>query len=227
MNLREFTARADGRLKKKVRPFIMAVDRYSPYPLFYTFVMTLKERELFDKFIEDAKCYLEFGAGGSTIRVLQRSKAKIHSVESSLEWIKEMSRYVTIKYWRNKRVFFHPVAIGKTGMWGFPASDAAKESFPKYSSAIFDELYPVQPDVVLIDGRFRVACALQTILRLHSNEKTILLVHDFWNREEYHMILDFLTEIESADTLGVFRIKRDIDVNEVSKAYDHYKFIAD
>lgn len=227
MNLRELTAKVDGNVKKKLRPFIMALDRYSPYPLFYTFIMTRQERELFDTYVKNAEHYLEFGSGGSTIRVLQKSNATIYSVESSLDWVKEMSRYVLVNYWNKKRLFFHHVNIGKTEMWGFPASEDTKNLFPRYSSAIFDEIAPKKLDVVLVDGRFRVACVLRTILYLFPDENTTILVHDIWNRKEYHIILDYMTVINRADTLGVFKIKKDIDLNLVRRDYELYKFIPD
>jgi len=52
----------------------------------------------------------------------------------------------------------------------------------------FPDLDDNQFDVILVDGRDRVRCALQSIPKLKKNG--IMLIHDFWNREKYHVLLD-------------------------------------
>jgi hypothetical protein len=64
-------------------------------------------------------------------------------------------------------------------------------------------------DLVLIDGRFRVACALEAVLRCSPD--TTLVIHDFWNRPVYHGLLPYLDELERCATIGVFRIRRGFD----------------
>ncbi|MGC1630950.1 MAG: hypothetical protein WA749_02445, partial [Gelidibacter sp.] len=174
-----------------------------------------------------SKYYLEFGSGGSTLRALQKSKAKIYSVESSLEWIDYLSKHLIIRLAKNKRLFFHLVNIGKTESWGYPVSNDSKNLFPNYSNSIFDLLDSKKIDTVLIDGRFRVACALNVILNLSSNKNTIILIHDFWNREKYEMVLQYLNLVQKVDSLGVFTIKNNLDLSLVKQEYDIYKYIAD
>eukprot|EP00922_Rhytidocystis_sp_ex-Travisia-forbesii_P017217 GHVS01025678.1.p1 GENE.GHVS01025678.1~~GHVS01025678.1.p1 ORF type:complete len:491 (+),score=75.58 GHVS01025678.1:157-1629(+) len=40
-----------------------------------------------------------------------------------------------------------------------------------------------QPDIVFIDGRYRVACALMTLL--YVQPQSVVLIHDFWGRPAY------------------------------------------
>ena len=68
-------------LSGKLIDIVKMVDRCSPRPNFYSFVMSEREMFLFDKTIRNSKVYLEFGAGGSTLRTLQNSQAKIYSVD--------------------------------------------------------------------------------------------------------------------------------------------------
>lgn len=77
----------------KLKKLVRNIDRYSPYPLFYVLRMTANEVSLFDKYIKSSAHYLEFGSGGSTIRTLQKSNAKVYSVESSIEWIIMLENY--------------------------------------------------------------------------------------------------------------------------------------
>lgn len=215
-----------SKVKQKALNLIRKLELYSPYPLFYKFRMTKGEQDVFNKYVKNSKNYLEFGSGGSTLRVLQKSKAKIHSVESSTEWIEYLSKYYFIREATNKRLFFHYVNIGQTGRWGFPVSKESEQLFPNYSKDVFNTLDLNEIDTVLIDGRFRVACALSVILNL-SHDNTTILIHDFWNREIYHTVLKYLTKVDKVDTLGVFKIKNDVDIAMVKQDYDIYKFIAD
>ena len=61
----------------------------------------------------------------------------------------------------------------------------------------------------LVDGRFRVACALEALARCQPH--TVLLFHDFWNRTPYHPVLAFTDWLGSCDSLALLRRKASID----------------
>src|SRR5690606_17541628 len=212
-------------INQKIINLIRKLEVYSPYPLFYKFRMTKDEQKLFNRYIKNSKYYLEFGSGGSTLRVLQKSQAKIYSVESSIDWIAYLSNYFIIRQARKKRLFFHHVDIGQTRGWGYPISNNSKALFPNYSNSIFNLLDPNKLDTVLVDGRVRVACVLNVILNMPPNENTVMLIHDFWNREKYHIVLKYLTKVHEVDTLGVFKIKNHINLVSVKHDYEIYKYI--
>ena len=214
-------------MKKLFRSAIRRLDKLSPYPLFYPFVMSKNEKIIFDRAIKKSRYYLEFGLGGSTLRAIQKSKAKIYSVESSAEWMACMREYIIIRYFENKRLFVTFVDIGHTREWGLPASDDARNLFPSYSSNIFKVINNKAIDLALVDGRFRVACTLKIILECHANNNLEILIHDFWNREEYHVVLKYLDTVDKADTIGLFSIKKNVDLNLVKRTYEAYKFTVD
>ncbi|WP_236975242.1 hypothetical protein [Membranihabitans maritimus] len=200
-------------------------NRISPYPLFYPFWMSGSEKRFFDRYIKNAQHYLEFGIGGSTIRALLKSKARISSVESNPEWLAKMREYRIVKHAeQTKRLEIDFIDIGKTGHIGFPANEGERDKFPDYSSRIFHENDLSGVDCVLIDGRFRVACALQTILHCHRNPNLHMTIHDIWSRSYYHGILKYLIEIERVDRIGVFRIREHIDIEQLKTEYDKYKY---
>ncbi|WP_232473249.1 hypothetical protein [Brachyspira sp. SAP_772] len=60
-------------------------------------------------------------------------------------------------------------------------------------------------DTILVDGRFRVACVLNSIFYCRN---AVIIIHDFFNREYYNVLLNYLDIVEKADTLGVFKIKK-------------------
>jgi hypothetical protein len=91
--------------------------------------------------------------------------------------------------------------------------------WPNYSSADIGT-----PDTILIDGRFRVACGLQCCIK-HPN--ATILMHDFTNRPEYHVLLNYMDIVKSVDTLVCVKVKLDNDKEKLLELYDTYKFIQD
>lgn len=205
--------------------WLVKLDKYSSYPVLFSLVMSAKEKKLFLRTIKDSKYYLEFGMGGSTIKVIQNSKAQVYSVESSSEWISHMRAYRLVRRMeKRKRLQVCYVNIGPTGKWGFPATNSFPDLFPPYSSSVFDITNNEKIDIVFIDGRFRIACTLKTIMECRQNSELKILIHDFWNRSIYHILLRYLEELESADTLGVFKIRKDVDLELVKNDYEQYKY---
>ncbi|HBU20150.1 MAG TPA: hypothetical protein DEF32_17825 [Hydrogenophaga sp.] len=187
--------------------------------------MSNEEMRVFDEEIKDAKYYLEFGLGGSTIRAIQRSKAIIHTVESSTDWVKEMRRYLLVRQHEKRRLRIFSVDIGPVLEWGYPKSDNFKNSFETYSSGIFQSIDCSQIDLILVDGRFRVACTLKSILECQVNSSVKILIHDFWNRPQYHTVLQYLDIVKKVDTIGLFSIKNGIDRESLLRDYEVYKLI--
>ncbi len=66
---------------------------------------------------------------------------------------------------------------------------------------------------------------LSVILNIRTSCNTIILFHDFWNRYKYHVILKYVDVIDRADTLGVFRIREEVDFNLVKQDYEAYKYV--
>lgn len=211
-------------VKSKLKKIARNLDMYSPYPIFYPFLMSSCEKITFDAAIKESSQYVEFGLGGSTLRAIQKSNAEIYVVESSCEWLAQMRKYFIFRYFENKRLHVFLVNIGQTGDLGYPKPHNDKNSFEAYSSAIFESIDRKKIDLALVDGRFRVACTLQIILSCHENKNIKIMIHDFWNREHYHIVLKYLDVVEKADTLGVFVIKDDINIVSVKEDFETYKF---
>lgn len=168
-----------------------------------------------------SKYYLEFGSGGSTFLAVLYSNTKVYSVESDDNWIKYLSSWKVIKdsiY--NKRLKFFYANIGAVKEWGVPINNDLKDVFYKYSSDVFKN-ENVCFDTVFVDGRFRVACVLKSILE--CSEDVSILIHDYSMREEYHIIERYLDKVEDADSLFVFRKKSNIDYDELKLCYEKYK----
>jgi len=213
--------------KQRLKKALRRLDTFSPWPISCSFVMSNDEKVRFDLEIKHSKHYLEFGMGGSTLRAIRKSKAKIYTVESSPEWIADMREYRVVTCFENKRLFINSVDIGQTRLWGYPESKHSRNLYPSYSSDVFNVIDPSQIDLALVDGRFRVACTLKIILECHQNSNLRIFIHDFWNRQEYHIVLKYLDTLEAIDTLGIFSIKTDLDLKLVRADYESYQFNPD
>lgn len=122
---------------------------------------------------------------------------------------------------------FFLVDIGPTREWGPPDHGNDRILFPAYSANIFNLINKRDLDLALVDGRFRVACTIKIILECHANKNLTIMIHDFWNREEYHVVLRYLNTICKADTIGLFSIKTNIDLESARRDYEAYKFTVD
>lgn len=211
-------------LKATVKTILNKLDKLSPYPLAYQFIMSDNEKVIFDKSIKKSRHYLEFGLGGSTLRAIQKSKAMIYTVESSPEWISYLRKYVLVRYFESKRLHIFPVNIGPVRAWGYPKSEDFKESFEKYSSRIFESIDCKLIDLALVDGRFRVACTLKIILACHGNSNIKILIHDFWDRPHYHSVLKYLDIVDRSENIGLFSVKKNVDLKSVEHDYEGFKF---
>jgi hypothetical protein len=76
-------------------------------------------------------------------------------------------------------------------------------------------------DLVLVDGRFRVACALQIVL---SNYTGIVLLHDA-QRPEYQPLFNFFTVLERVDNLVALRVLSTVDKKGAAILWEIYKNI--
>ena len=185
--------------------------------------MTSSELSLINKYMGEAKSYLEFGSGNSTIIACKtESIENIHSVESSSEFINEhLSQVNDIKKRiKSGSLVFQIINIGEVRRWGYPKNNNKIELWPNYSLGAFLK-NDINYDLVLVDGLFRVACTLSALLNTPND--CIIMIHDFWNRPRYHVLLEFLEPIETADTLGVFR-KKEFSNDRVKSILMKYLF---
>lgn len=191
-----------------------------------SFVMTDAEKKLLLNYASPAKHYLEFGGGGSTRFILDSTQARVTLVESSPEWVEHMRSFQDIADAEKAgRLTITLVDIGPTGDWGRPVDESGRERYPEYSSAVFARHDSTDVDLVLVDGRFRVACALSSALHTHGKSVPIL-IHDFSIRPEYHVVLEYMDIEQQADTLVALRVKPNVSKEALYAAHMKYAYIS-
>lgn len=138
-----------------------------------------------------ADVILEYGSGGSTVLASELSGKTVFSVESDQAWAEMMRSWFA----QNPPVAGSHVDViwsdvGETGEWGTPVNTREWRRYAEYPLKVWQLPEFRQPDVVLVDGRFRAGCAMATAFL--TKRPVTLLVDDYKRRKGYHAIEEFL-----------------------------------
>jgi hypothetical protein len=141
--------------------------------------------------------YVEFGSGGTTV-LADRKGVPTISVESDRFYARAVATRLS-----SGCVKQIVVDIGFTGEWGTPIC-STPEKGRKYATAPFGGEFP---DLILVDGRYRVACALESARRAYqAGAKAILIFDDYAARPHYHRVEQSLGSPEMAGRTAIFAI---------------------
>lgn len=124
---------------------------------------------------------LEIGGGNSTV-FLSKYVKKLVTIEHDSEWSKTIQNNM-----KNSSVDWTLHVVEPNWPQSHPFQPAEQGQFDDYVNFI-TSLKNEQFDVILIDGRDRVRCSLSSLPKLKKGG--ILIVHDFWNRKKYHVLLE-------------------------------------
>lgn len=151
-----------------------------------------------------AQVILEYGSGASTMLASQMLGKLILSVESDRHWARKLRREIGETGPTSSAIVYH-VDIGPTGLWGRPVDESGWKRYHRYPNAIWDEPFFRHPDVVLIDGRFRPACLITTML--HATRPVTVLFDDYTNRPRYRLIERILPPVRLIGRMAEFHIQ--------------------
>jgi hypothetical protein len=149
------------------------------------------EAEHLAKTYAAADVILEYGAGGSTVLAAEMRDKHVFAVESDPDWARMMQDWFAQNppaSGSHAEVIWSD--IGPTKEWGFPRNRQGAQRYARYPLAVWDRPDFVQPDVVLVDGRFRKGCAMAAALR--TARPVTLLFDDYVPRRHYHGVEAFL-----------------------------------
>ena len=158
-------------------------------------------REWFDARIRKAKSYLEFGAGGSTVLAGTLGIPTI-SVEGDPYYARAVRRAMA----KDAPVTFLTPRLGLTTGWSRPLRPSRAKA-KRYVSSPFGMLAGQFPDFILVDGRYRVACALETARQARMrNVEASLLVDDYGKRRQYRVLEAWLGQPRMIGRSALFEI---------------------
>lgn len=163
--------------------------------------------------LQDCRLYLEYGSGSSTVIAAALNKPFI-SVETDKYFLKAVRTKIGSL---SQRQWLVHADIGLTGFWGRPlrAMNPSARRLCKWQA------YPGMPwrfigehewpDLVLIDGRFRVATALTCCTKLRTHPEAKILLDDYSDRPQYHVIAQHAALVRTAGRMAMFHPYGDDD----------------
>jgi hypothetical protein len=175
--------------------------------------------------IKDSKVYLEYGSGGSTVQAV-RFVDNLTSVESDARYLDAVKAKIGAGPRMPPKASLNAVDIGVTGFWGIPSfrsktpTRLAKwRAYPETGWQILDA-QGLKADTILVDGRFRVACALLSFLKLGAGSPAIVMVDDYVGREHYETVARHGQLHGLHGRMAVFSPRADLDVEACRAAYE-------
>lgn len=175
------------------------------------------DSELFEKYLDKSRIYGEYGVGVSTVFANRYSNKHTIAVDSDKNWILNVKKNSLD---RNNLEIFH-IDLGKLKTWGTPEGYEFRQNFKKYLSAIWDKSF--KPDLILVDGRFRVACFLTSLL--NADKGSIIIFDDYTFRPEYHIVEIFEKPIETNSRQAAFKVSGNYDTKELKYFIEKFEFV--
>jgi protein O-GlcNAc transferase len=151
-----------------------------------------------------ARVILEYGSGGSTFVAAQSPGKRIISVESDPGWAERM-RYIAAGHSLPSPPEVVYADIGPVGAWARALDHRRLDDFIDYARGVWESPGFEQPDVVLVDGRFRAACFMTTYL--YAEGPVTLLFDDYIKRKEYHVIERLGKPARMVGRMAVFELR--------------------
>lgn len=182
--------------------------------------MANNDKKMFYKYLDKCVNYFEFGSGGSTYQAsIRKNIKKIYSVESDLEWHNKLKTLI-----KNDNIhFIYNEMDTKPNTLGYPGPKSTSIQKVNYSNHIKESK---NIDLVLIDGRFRVACCLKCFDII--DDKCFIAFDDFLNRQQYHIVLNYYDIVEKTkdNRMVILRKKKNISFipKGLIKKYELIKF---
>jgi hypothetical protein len=167
---------------------------------------------------KDTTVMLEYGCGGSTT-IFPKHVKKYYSIEHNLDWFWVVQQEIYDDKLDNTEIHLCDIPKGVPTMreefWDkydenlLYAQENLSTNIPKLDDCVYprdkytwheyidfiDTLDIPKLDVVFIDGRARTDCAYKVLN--YIDEDSIVFIHDFWPREEYHKVFDYYDEVVS------------------------------
>jgi hypothetical protein len=136
--------------------------------------------------LDGATCYLEYGTGGTTLLAGRLGVPLSYCVESDPSWLSAVEHRLKAMAPTGRHVLLH-ADIGPVDRWGFPTTIPLDTAAGDYALGVWRRLEAdgASPEVVLVDGRFRVACFLASLL--HARPGTRIVFDDYLDRPYYQV----------------------------------------
>ena len=173
---------------------------------------------LFKQYLINCNVYFEYGVGASTRWVLENTKSNIISVDTDKKWINTINVSN-----QSSRIKLNWINLGDLENWGRPKSYEYRDRFIHYISNVWK--FNEKADVILIDGRFRVACFLYSLINAKTN--SYIIFDDYNNRPYYHIIEEIVPVYKIYGRQALFKVPKLFDKKSAQKLLKKFMYVFD
>ena len=159
---------------------------------------TENELGAFLSFLTKDTIYFETGSGCSSVIAKYYAK-KSYAVEGCKEYYDK-----GVENGLKDNLIFKDLKPNNN-QWSYPGRRSTLDDWKNYFQA-YDRSY--NADVILIDGRFKVATAMDMFDKI--NDDTIVLVHEYSDRPSYFVIEKYYQLVYHWDRIAAFIKKKDV-----------------
>jgi hypothetical protein len=177
----------------------------------------------FQETLKRSRCYLEYGSGGSTLYAASVAQVPIIiSVESDGAWAEKVRASISVA---NCKVLLEHCDMGEVGDWGTPKNRDKIDNFWRYAATPWHiaKRNHLVPDTVLIDGRFRVASFLISLVTARVG--TPILFDDYFDRPDYFVVEEFCQLEQRRGGMAVFLAARNFSVSDICGTIAQYSIV--
>lgn len=147
---------------------------------------------------------LEYGSGGSTVFAARHTEARVISIESDAAWAENLRAGLAAHGLLRPGIDIRHANIGRTKEWGMPLTHNEWRRYWRLPMAVWQEDPAPAPDLVLIDGRFRLGCFAATLL--HTTRPVTVLWDDYANRKDNAVAEGWVPVAERIGRMARFEI---------------------
>ena len=159
----------------------------------------LLDMMVFTSFLTKNITFFEFASGCSSIIAKYYAK-KSYAVEGNKKWYD-----IGVKNGLKDNLLFRDLKCDGSGpLLSYPGRKSTMKDWKNFFQAYKKEY---NADVIFIDGRFRVACALDVFSKIKND--TVLLLHEC-NRKQYKVIQNYYNLIRHWGILCMYQKKENI-----------------
>lgn len=181
---------------------------------------------MFYKYLDKASNYLEYGTGGSTYQASIRKNIKtITSVESDKDWYNKLEEKLKEVPQGDKKInMIYCDMNAQKNNWGYPGPKSNIHNWKNYSNQLvkMDPELQKYIDLILIDGRFRVACCLKCFDIINDN--CLIIFDDFLDRQDqFGVVLDYYDIVEKTNDNKMAILKKKNCVSPSKQLIEKYE----
>jgi hypothetical protein len=154
--------------------------------------------------------HLDWGTGSSS-HFACGEYASVKAIDSQPSWCTKTQASVGESQKHCGNIEMNCVDVGPLATFGHPiANKTSGKYFDKYVNAVERFATPYY-DSILVDGRFRTACAVKALTYLRAD--SFLLVHDYLpdSRAAYTRLVKYFTLLANEGSLAVFQPRQDLN----------------